>query len=176
MSAGLATTVLPSGGTNCTIDVDSVSSFGTGVMAYEDIGVVDVRYTKYIRFTLYCDVPMAAGDIQFVMDNIDLMFKEHSFISKKNLSYYGSKYNSIFNMPDDVKDDWRDAIRGFVFDLKTDVRMRLENNEFELSGLAKLYKDLMKMEQEKFPTSVATRKTISDILKGIEDRERDRNK
>lgn len=134
--------------------------------------VTEIEGSDYLRI----QIRRERLQVQFVVDNIDLMFKEHSFISKKNLSYYGSKYNGMFNMPDDVKDDWRDAIRGFVFDLQSDVRQRLHNNEFELSGLAKLYKDLTKMEQEKFPTSVATRKTISEILKGIEDRERDRNK
>ena len=134
--------------------------------------VTKIEGSEYLRI----QIRREKLQVQFVIDNIDLMFKELSFISKKNLSYYGSKYNNMFNMPDDVKDDWRDAIRGFVFNLRTDVRQRIENNEFELSGLAKLYKDLTTMEQEKFPTSVSTRKTISEILKEIEDRDLNKNK
>lgn len=69
--------------------------------------------SEYCQGQKRLDVRRRNNQIQFVIDNFDLMFEESIQFDRLN-DFSHSRYERIFNIPDDVKPDWLESAKRVI--------------------------------------------------------------
>lgn len=107
--------------------------------------------------------------VQFAIDNFDLMMKEViAFYSGRRIHYSGWEFCPLMQVPENVTDDWREAIHEVMAALISYIHQILqfygEHLETQINALKD---DLQRLKKEKFPEVIQREKELAKILAEI---------
>lgn len=92
-------------------------------------------------------------NIQFALDNIDLIMRsEHlTFYSGLTIMYSGWNYCNLMQVPTDVKPDWLEAVNECRFALGPFIYQTRQVQHYTTDAIDELERDLERLKTERFP-------------------------
>lgn len=110
--------------------------------------------------------------IQFAIDNIDLMMNESLmfYSESRRVHYSGWDFCPLMAVPEDVKDDWKEAVLECMSSLHPFIYQVLPYCDRDKDSLEELSADLHRLKEEKFPEVIEHEKKMAVFAKKIIDK------
>ncbi len=113
--------------------------------------------------------------IQFAIDNIDLIMESEmiSFHSGSSIYYSGWDYCKLMQVPEDVKEDWLQAVNDCRSALVSFVNQTKQFRHYHTTAIDDLERDLKRLKTERFPEEFKRDAEMAELAKKYMNKEKD---